>query len=235
MKFAEFIDCQKALAFRLLRPATNPPPGLENPTVEEFHKLYYNDSLVGGTWTDTRWMGHRTWKCPLDLWIYQELIHSIQPDLIIETGTAEGGGALFLATICDIVGHGHVVSIDIKPKAQPPHRRITYIVGSSLDGDVIERIRNRRREKTLVILDSDHSQEHVMSELNAYGRLVTVGSYMIVEDTNLHGHPICPEHVPGPYEAVEAWLPSHPEFERDRRCEKFMLTFNPGGYLKRMN
>ena len=85
----------------------------------------------------------------------------------------------------------------------------------------------------MVILDSDHTCEHVLSELRLYSDLVTPGSYLVVEDTNVNGHPVDPSFEPGPHEAVELLLPDHPDFTPDTECEKFFLTFNPGGYLLR--
>ena len=85
----------------------------------------------------------------------------------------------------------------------------------------------------MVILDSDHSCEHVLSELRLYAPLVSPGSSLVVEDTNINGHPVDPRFGAGPHEALELFLPEHPEFSRDAGCEKFYLTFNPGGFLRR--
>ena len=86
----------------------------------------------------------------------------------------------------------------------------------------------------MVILDSDHTRDHVLRELELYAPLVTPGSYLVVEDTNINGHPVAPEFGPGPMEAVEAFLETTDEFEVDRAREKLMLTFNPSGYLRRV-
>jgi len=86
----------------------------------------------------------------------------------------------------------------------------------------------------LVLLDSDHSRDHVLKELQSYAPLVTPGSYVVVEDTNLDGHPVFPEFGPGPMEAVAEFLGSDSHFEVDRTREKFLMTFNPGGFLKRV-
>jgi cephalosporin hydroxylase len=85
----------------------------------------------------------------------------------------------------------------------------------------------------MAVLDSDHSYEHVLKELEAYGPLVTPGCYMIVEDTNVNGHPVVPDHGSGPAEAVETFLNESAFFDVDRDRERLLMTFNPGGYLRR--
>jgi cephalosporin hydroxylase len=205
----------------------------EQATIDAFHRLYYGRSVA--TWGDTWWLGVKVRKCPLDLWAYQEILYDTQPDLIVETGTAEGGSALFLATLCDVLGRGEVVSVDIEPGERPAHDRIRYLEGSSVDTAIVKSISTTARghDRVTVILDSDHSRDHVRSELQAYSPLVTPGCHLIVEDTNVNGHPVHPRHGPGPHEAVDEFLAHHREFERDRRPERHLVTFNPGGYLLR--
>jgi cephalosporin hydroxylase len=203
-------------------------------TVARFHQLYYDD--VQRTWGQTFWLGTPTRKCPLDLWVYQELLTALQPELVIETGTAFGGSALFFASCMDMIGRGRVITIDIGDHpTRPAHDRITYLLGSSVDTRVVEQARAAAADASsvMVVLDSDHSRDHVLAELHAYAPLVTRGSYLIVEDTNVNGHPILPTFGPGPHEAVDAFLAEGAPFVRDRDCEKFYLTFNPGGYLRR--
>jgi cephalosporin hydroxylase len=198
----------------------------------EFHGLFYG-SLV---WADTYWLGVPVQKCPLDLWVYQEIIRELEPELIIETGTAAGGSALFLASICDLVGQGRVVTVDITEFDRPSHPRIRYFLGrSSTDPAVVAAVRAEAIDAgtVLVVLDSDHSCEHVADELAGYAPLVTPGSYLIVEDTNLNGRPVLADFGPGPAEAVEAFLSERDDFVVDRSREKYGLTFNPGGYLRR--
>jgi cephalosporin hydroxylase len=204
-------------------------------TVKRFHRLYYSHD--GRTWLNTRWFGTRVLKCPFDLWVYQELLERIRPELVIETGTADGGSAFFIASCMDLLGRGRVITIDVDDLAgRPQHDRITYLHGSSVDPAVVEQVRTAaaRAAAVMVILDSDHSRDHVLAELNAYSPVVTEGSYLIVEDTNVNGRPVFPRFGPGPHEAVEAFLRGGAAFTRDEECEKFFLTFNPGGYLKRV-
>jgi cephalosporin hydroxylase len=208
----------------------------ERKTIAEFHRLYYDEAERGGTWKNTHWRGVPAHKCPLDLWVYQEIIQELRPDVIVETGTYQGGSALYFADLCDLVGHGEVISIDIDPQpGLPEHDRITYLLGSSTAEEILEKVRADVGERTaMVVLDSDHSAEHIGNELRAYSPLVTVGSYLIVEDTNVNGNPILPGWGPGPREAVEEFLRGNDDFVVDESREKFFMTFNPGGYLKRV-
>jgi len=207
--------------------------------ISSFHQLFYNS----GQWVNnTRWMGVPAQKCPLDLWVYQELIHEIKPDLIIETGTCYGGSALFMAQMCELAGNGSVLTIDIASRENlPKYHRLNCVQGRSIDPGIVSFVSGyvkttepyKSEKKIMVVLDSDHSCDYVFEEMQAYAPFVTVGSYLIVEDTDVNGHPIVPEHGPGPAEAVARFLVTHPEFEVDTAREKFMLTQNPGGYLRR--
>ena len=206
--------------------------------LDEFHRLYYEAGELGWTWRDTSWLGVPVRKSPFDLWMYQEIISELQPDLIIESGTAMGGSAAFLASMCDLVGRGRVVTIDISADPdRPRHDRIDYVSGSSTDPAVVEDVRARaaRADRVLVILDSDHSAAHVTEELRLYSPLVTVGSYLVVEDTNINGHPVLPEFGPGPMEAVDRFLAETSEFTPDPRRERLLMTFSPNGWLLRVH
>lgn len=210
---------------------------VEKSVVEEFHKLYYYSHLFGKTWENTFWQGVPTYKCPLDLWIYQEIIFEVKPDIIIETGTAYGGSALFLASILDLLNLGKVLTIDIKKeKNRPKHQRIIYLQGSSTSQQISQKIKSwiSQGDKVMVFLDSDHHKNHVLKELKLYSQLVSKGSYLIVEDTNLNGHPIKSYTGPGPFEAVEEFLQENLDFVVDETKEKFYLTFNPRGYLRKI-
>ena len=204
--------------------------------VDRFHLLYYDAAEFHGTWNNTFWLGVPVLKCPFDLWIYQETLFELRPDIIIECGTSSGGSALFLASICDIIGSGEIVTIDIQPNPdRPKHKRITYLLGSSTSAEIVEKVKNllQGKQKVLLILDSDHSKSHVLDEMTLYSKFVSRGSYMIVEDTNLNGHPVYPGFGPGPMEAVQEFLAEHSEFIIDESREKFYLTFYPNGWLKK--
>lgn len=200
----------------------------------EWAKVYHR--RINDTWLNTWFLGVRTVKLPADLWIYQEIIHEVQPDVIVETGTLDGGSAFYLARMFDLLGKGRVVTIDIEDQGgRPEHERITYVRGSSIDPAIVASVASGidDGDTVMVILDSDHSRDHVLAELGVWAEFVSQGSYLIVEDGNVNGHPVLPRYGPGPTEAMEAWLPRHPEFVVDSSREKFMHSFNPGGYLRR--
>ena len=200
----------------------------------EFLKQFY-DSRV---WLhDTHWLGVPIFKLPSDLFLYQEIIYELKPDLIIECGTCYGGSALYLASILDLIGKGHVVTIDIFPQPnRPSHDRITYVTASSVSVHAVQTILNMRKpdDVILVILDSDHSKEHVSKELLLYKSIVTTGSYIIVEDTSINGNPLLPDWGPGPMEAVEEFLTKNSNFIIDESKHKFFISFNPKGFLKKI-
>jgi cephalosporin hydroxylase len=189
-----------------------------------------------GTWGDTRWLDATVAKNPLDLWVMQEIIAETRPEVIVETGTYRGGSALFFASLCELLGEGEVISVDIEPPRDdyPAHPRITYLAGrSSTEAGVVEQVRACIRERrTMVILDSDHSAEHVAAELAAYAPLVSIGCYLIVEDTNVDD--VRPDLPTGPLVAIQDFLSETDDFVVDSAREKWVITFNPGGYLKRV-
>ena len=202
---------------------------------DAFHRRYYE--RYRETWMNTYWLGVQTLQMPLDMWIIQEMIYEVRPDVLIETGTFDGGSALFFASVFDLVDQGRVITVDVtrRPKV-PDHPRIRYLSGSSVSGEILAQIRDMIRpgERVMVVLDSGHRKEHVLQELRSYSPLVTAGSYLVVEDTNVNGHPVDPDFGPGPMEAVEEFLAANRDFESDRSREKFEFTFNPRGYLKRV-
>lgn len=213
---------------------TSPPEQPESDIVDEFHKLYYESP---NTWRNTFWLGIPAQKCPLDLWIYQEIIFKVKPDCIIECGTYAGGSALFLASVCDLVKRGTIITIDVEAReGRPKHKRIKYLLGSSTSTEIVDKVSAsiKNKHSVMVILDSDHSKDHVLNELRIYSEFVTRGSYLIVEDTNINGHPVLPEFGPGPMEAVREFLSENKDYVLDRSQAKFYMSFNPDGWLRRV-
>jgi cephalosporin hydroxylase len=205
--------------------------------IRGFHRLYYHasDNDPPQTWKTCSWLGVPALKCPLDLFVYQEILWATRPAVIVETGTAAGGSALYLASLCDLLEQGEVITVDIVDASQVQHPRITRIIGSSTDPAVVAQVHKRVAGRpALVILDSDHTRDHVLDELAAYNALVPIGGYLIVEDSNIHGHPVGWQYGPGPTEAIREFLRTRDDFVIDRRCERHLVTFNPGGYLRRV-
>ena len=205
--------------------------------VDDFHRLYFrlNEKKPGLLLS---WLGYQTGKLPSDLWVYQELMFKLRPDLIIECGTHRGGSALFLSNMCQLLDCGRVVTVDLYPKEnRPSHELLTYIQGSSIDPSTFAQVRSHVKggDIVLVILDSDHSEEHVSQELSLYSQLVTVGSYLVVEDTFLNGHPSHHEFGPGPMEALRQFDADNKHFIIDRGWEKFLFTLNRSGFFKRIS
>jgi len=208
--------------------------------VQRFNDLYYRSGTPG----ELNWRGDRVSKNPCDLWMVVELLQRIRPAVLVETGTNYGGSASFYADILKILEiQAEVITVDFNPKwsFKPADKSITSIVGYSTDAHVFEQVSNavskalqRRTGPVMVLLDSDHNEANVSRELELYSRFVTVGSYLIVEDTNINGHPSSPEFGPGPWEAVDKFLRQRKDFVVDRDCERFLLTFFPGGWLKRV-
>jgi len=197
--------------------------------VQQFHKLWYASEATASV----RWLGQPVLKNPFDLWTYQQILVDQQPNLLIETGTHVGGSALFFASIGRAAALDlEVVTVDFNPKLayDPAQHRIHSIRGISTASQTVaqvhELIGRRASEgdiRVMVVLDSDHSMENVATELELYAEFVTPGQYLVVEDTNVNGHPVFPDHGPGPYEAVEAFLARHREFHRDSTRERLLL------------
>lgn len=207
---------------------------LKNEVSDRFHALFYDSFMFDKTWGESRWLGTHVKKCPFDLWVYQEILYQIQPDLIIECGTYKGGSAYYMASLCDLIGKGKIISIDIiDVPEKPKHPRIEYLSGSTLSEEIICIIERevKNMQTVIVLLDDDHSKDHVLKELRVYSKFVTKGSYLIVEDSNINSHPVNPEFGPGPYEAIEDFLKENSLFIIDKSREKFYVSFNPNGFL----
>jgi cephalosporin hydroxylase len=214
-------------------------PPVQRTITGAFARLYYYAAEVDShrTWRDTAWLGTPILKCPLDLWLYQELIHEHRPQLIVESGTNRGGSAHFLATLCEVVGEGEVLTIDIEQFSDTPqHARLTHRIASATARETVAWVKERAAglERVMVILDSDHTAKHVREELALYADVVTPGGFLIVEDTNVNGHPVAPEFGPGPMEALDDFLAADDRYAIDPRADKFLMTMNPRGLLRRL-
>jgi cephalosporin hydroxylase len=173
------------------------------------------------------WMGRPIIQMPDDVMRIQEAIHAIRPDLVIETGVAHGGSLVLYASLMEAMGHGHVVGIDIEIRphnraaieAHPLFKRITLVEGSSTAPEIVSRVKDQARGhgKVMVILDSNHTKEHVAAELEAYAPLVTPGSYIIATDGVMSQVADTPRGKPewvedNPSRAAEDFAARHPEF-----------------------
>jgi cephalosporin hydroxylase len=212
-------------------------PRDQDAVIQDFFLLYHQDG--NRTIHDTFWLGVPVVKPPLDMWIYQEILFTLRPEVIVETGTAYGGSAYFLATICDLIGAGRIVTVDIEEREdRPDHPRVTYLTGDSKDEAVVARVGSEIApgESVMVILDSKHHRDHVLAEMRAYGPLVTEGQYLIAEDTTINlGVPKPkgrPYPRPGPRDAVDEFLAEQDRFELDRSREKFLMSVAAGGFLR---
>jgi cephalosporin hydroxylase len=203
--------------------------------VDKFHIHYEKNRL----WENTRWLGVPIWKLPFDAFVIQDLIYKIRPNIIIEAGTGKGGSSVFYASIQKLldIKDRNVITIDIKDNmfvADYLNLNIVPLKGSSLNPDILKFVDLYALPEltTMVILDSWHSYDHVLEEMKIYSNYVSVGSYMIVEDSHVSGHPIKWEWGDeGPYEAIEDFIKNNNNFTIDKSCEKFIMTFNPSGYL----
>jgi cephalosporin hydroxylase len=207
--------------------------------VDQFNKLYYESGVAGSL----NWRGIQIIKNPCDLWVMVELLQTVRPSVLIEIGTHYGGSSLLFSDMMSLLGISvTIITIDINPKwtVDPTQHRIESIIGYSTDPAVVASVREatarilaKQPGPVMVTLDSDHSEENVSRELQSYAPMVTPGSYLVVEDTNVNGHPASPNHGPGPWEAVQAFLTANRDFEADLNCQRHLLTFFPNGWLKR--
>lgn len=212
-----------------------------SPLLDNRHSEQWYEDLVTISREDLTWRGVCVVKHPNDLFSYAEIVHATRPDIIIETGAFLGGSALFLADVCELQQHGQVLSVELDTVRElPVHPRLTFLRGlSSTDPQVVDEVRKRvNGRRGMVVLDSAHNKQHVLHELNVYSGFVGHGCYLIVEDTNVHGYKLGPGDIMpgggGPAEAVKSFQPSNRGFEIDRHPERFRMTQNPGGFLRRV-
>jgi cephalosporin hydroxylase len=201
------------------------------------------------------WMGRPIIQLPMDMCRVQEVLYTIKPDVILETGIAHGGSLIYYASLCKAVGRGRVIGVDIEIRS---HNReaieshelfpfITLIEGDSTDPDTINAVKQQigPEEATLVILDSNHAKEHVLKELEAYHELVSPGSYVVVTDgimRDLYDVPRGKEEWKSnnPFEAVQEFVHKHPEFVMETPAWLFNesdlskdVTYWPGAWLRK--
>ena len=199
------------------------------------------------------WMGIPIIQFPQEIAAIQEIIWDVKPDLIIETGIAHGGSIIFSASMLELLGgDGKVVGIDIDIRSHnrieiekhPMFKRVTLIEGSSVSDETFKKVKEicKGRKKILVILDSNHTHEHVMNELKLFAPLVSVGSYLIILDTIIEDLPdeLFPDRTwakgDNPKTAVHQFLKTSKDFVIDKKIEsKLLITVAPDGYLKRIS
>jgi cephalosporin hydroxylase len=212
--------------------------GLVSPsTFDKYHLWYYNTGLF----QKTSFLGVHCIKFVTDAWNYQEIISELKPSLIIEVGSANGGSALFFSTILKAVSpHSKVISIDIDGRgiveSARENRHIVFIRGTL--PTVVSNVIAFKREypgPIFAILDSDHSKQNVLKEMLTIrdNNLLSSGDYLIIEDSNVNGHPVFPTHGDGPYEAIEDYFRLFPDdYTHDTAREhKFGFTAAPNGFL----
>ena len=229
----------------------------EDETLRDSAHEFMRDTIEARYSYNFDWLGRPIIQYPQDIVAMQELIFRIQPDLIIETGIAHGGSLIFSASMLELVAFcggpadARVIGIDIDIRAHnrqaieahPMMKRIEMMEGSSVDPGIVDQVRSRAAaaERVLLCLDSNHTHEHVLAELEAYAPLVTPGSYCVVFDTVIENMPadMFPDRPWGPgnnaMTAVDAYLATHPEFEIDAEMDhKLLISVAPRGYLKRI-
>ena len=181
---------------------------------------------------ESHWMGVRALKNPLDAWVYQEILHEVRPTAVVELGSAHGGGTLFLCHMLDLLGlDAPVISVDLSHEHfDAEHPRIAKVTGDTRDPAVIDRVKGLAADRrVLLIHDASHAAAVVIEDLRNYSPLIASGSYLIVEDgviDTIWG-------VPGPVTAENRFLEESSDFELDLSRERFGLTYNPRGFLRR--
>lgn len=196
------------------------------------------------------WLGVPVWQNVFDLWTIQETLAEVRPDVLIETGTNRGGSSFFYAQIFDMLyghgsereGRGRIWTVDIEKLHEFSNPRVTYHLGSSVSAETLASLRawlGPTPGRVMVILDSDHNRPHVRAELEAYAPLVTPGSYLLCQDGVIDDLAMFHKNgEEGPRLAVEDFFATSPlakDFEIDHeRCDRFLITHHPKGWLRRV-
>jgi cephalosporin hydroxylase len=214
-----------------------PAPSARVPVPDDLRDAFTVAHFRSLAWRDTRWVGHAVPNAATDLMTYQEILTEVRPDWVIETGTQTGGRAWFLATICELLGHGQVISIaQRQPDDRPEHPRLRYVAAVPHTPGAREQVCRivGPDPHALVILGSRTRRDPTRREFESFAPLVPVGSYVIVEHTVLNGFPVDASFGPGPHEALRRLMNLHGEFLADSTRERHALTFNQGGFLRRI-
>jgi cephalosporin hydroxylase len=199
--------------------------------------IYHQREIV---FNQVTWMGTPTFKNILDAWIYQEIIYEIQPDVIVEIGSKYGGSTKYFANLLDILGKGMVISIDIDRSAYNlVHKRVRLLTGNSSDPKILSKVECLCRGRTvMVIQDGDHRRKQALEDLENYSKYVSLNSYFIMEDGIVdlyhHGDGLGFQDE-GPLAAIEDFLSRNSNFVIDSLRERYILTYNPNGFLKRIS
>ena len=221
-----------------------------DPELQRLSRAWFDRSCEFSYSYNFTWLGRPIIQFPQDIVALQEIIWAVKPQLIIETGIAHGGSLVLSSSLLELIGGtGRVLGVDIEIRphnrraieAHPMSKRITLLEGSAIDDGIAAQVRLMAEGKSpvLVILDSNHTHNHVLQELNLYSSLVTKGSYLLVFDTVIEDMP--PSAFPSrpwsrgnnPKTAVREFLKQNPRFVLDSEIEnKLLLTVAPGGYLK---
>jgi cephalosporin hydroxylase len=221
-----------------LEGSDGPPPESSVPVADDLRDAFTSAYYRSLAWRETRWFGRPVPNAPPDLLAYQEILAEVRPDWVIETGTYEGGRAYFLATMCELLGHGEVISIAEHQRGErPSHPRLRYLTAPPHDPEARKRVDEivGPEPHALVILGSRTRRDRTRREFEAFAPLVPVGSYLVVEHTVLNGFPVDAGFGPGPHEALRRLMNLHGEFLADTTRERHALTFNQGGFLRRIS
>lgn len=212
---------------------------------KEWTKLAWENKLS----YEVNWLGMPIIQTPEDIVVFQEMIYELRPDYIIESGIAHGGSLVFYSSIMEMLDHGEVIGVDIKIfphnrqriEQHPMFKRITLIEGDAIAQSTIDQVKKHIKpdSNVLVILDSNHTTEHVYHELKHYSNFVKPGGYIVACDTimpDLEGLRYAADDVKtnNALEGVKKFLKENPNFEIDRSWEKYYVTHQPQGFLKRI-